>query len=120
MDWAGLIVGVALGLTTAGPSVPHGRIAPDVRLEGRPEQGACSFVVRSAAERFESATGGALEVPAGDYRLDVECRHADGVLAPASLMVKVSAGKTSTPKIDVRSARIRVEARRNGIMLPAK
>ncbi|MCK6545831.1 hypothetical protein L6R52_08180 [Myxococcota bacterium] len=97
-----------------------GTLAPELKLDGAPAASACTFVARSTTGTFESATGGAIELPAGDYALRVECKTSAGLLVPAAPPVKITAGKPTAPKLDVRTARLRVEARRNGTMLPAK
>jgi hypothetical protein len=97
-----------------------GKLAPALLLNGKSAEGACSFTAKSATGTFESASGTALNLPAGEYALAIACKlEGETVLAPAP-DVKVIAGKTATPKVDVRLARVRVEARRNGVMLPAK
>lgn len=99
-----------------------GQLAPELLIAGKSAAGACSFTARSksSAATIESASGTPLAVPAGEYALSVSCKlEGETVLAPAP-DVKVQAGKTAAPKIDVRMARVRVEARRNGVMLPAK
>lgn len=110
---------IAFALSAFAQST-NGTLAPELLLAGKPADGACSFTARSKASTFESASGTAIEVPAGEYALAVTCRHdGDTVSAPAP-DIKIAAAKITNPKIDVRPARVRVEARRNNIMLPAK
>jgi hypothetical protein len=97
-----------------------GKLAPAIVLDGALAEGACAFVATGTEHTFESATGSAIDVPAGTYELRVECKVDDDPLVPGSVQVQIAPGKTVSPRIEVRTARLRVEARRNGIMLPAK
>lgn len=118
---------VAFGVAASGPPVAahgealKGAIAPEIRLEGVAGSEACTYAVRSEARSFEPPPEGApLELAPGAYELLVECRSGDRVLTPPVPDVRVAAGRTERPKIDVRAGRLRVEARRDGVMLPAK
>src|SRR5262249_39135988 len=113
--WLGMGVDASLAADAA-----KGELAPEIKLDGKTPEGRCTFVASNKERRFESATGSALELPPGSYELRVECKDDDETLVPATSVVQVGAGKIASPKIDVRAARVRVEARRNGIMLAAK
>ncbi len=60
-----------------------------------------------------------IEVGEGRYRLFVRCEAGDAVYAPPPFDVRVKAGEIARPKIEVDAAKMRVESRRGGVLLPA-
>jgi hypothetical protein len=112
-----LIGGMTAGVAGAAPM---GKLAPEIRFDGHDASGACAFVASANEATFESATGSAIEVPPGTYALRIECKSEDEVLVALGPSAKVDEGKTVAPKVDVRGARLRVQSKRSGIMLPAK
>lgn len=104
----------------AAAQVPTGRLAPDLRLDGAPAEGRCGFAARVGAVASDSPDGEPIELLPGEYELRPRCQRGEWVLSPAPLQVKIEEGKTAAPRIDVRVARVRIEARRNGIMQAAK
>lgn len=60
-----------------------------------------------------------IAVEPGTHRLRVCCRAEDTVLAPPPIDVTVKAGETARPAIAVRTAKMRVEARRSGVLSAA-
>jgi len=50
----------------------NGKLALELSLDGKPADGACSFVAKSKSATFESASGTPIDVPAGD--LATGCR----------------------------------------------
>jgi hypothetical protein len=114
------IVAAGAFAPNTGNAAPVGKLAPEIHLEGEDAAGACSFVAASNEGMFESATGSALDLPAGTYSLRVECKSEDELLVAPSSSIRVVEGKTVAPRVEVRAARLRVEAKRSSIMLPAK
>lgn len=88
-----------------------------------PSGAACELTVQTdpcpsgACEAGSGTTR--VEVPEGRYRLFVRCEKDDVVYAPPPVSVRVKAGEIARPKIAVEAARMRLESRRGGVLLPA-
>lgn len=100
----------------SGGAGARGTIAPELRIEG----GTCTFAATQGGETLESATGAPLSVAPGTYHLRVECSLGEHTLVPPVAPVTVGPGKTVRPRVEVAPGRVRVEARRGGVMLGAK
>jgi hypothetical protein len=93
-----------------------GRLEPQLRVDGQPAS--CKLIATAPAGA--PITGdGALSLAEGVYALRIECPHEDGALVALQPKLQIKAGATSAPKIDLTTAKIRVESRRNGVLLPA-
>jgi hypothetical protein len=102
---------IAVLLAGAGP-------APTV-LEpaiSAPDGASCRFQAKGPAEH-EGA--GPITLEPGEYRVAVRCDVEHGVLAPAPITVRVPVGKTTRPRVRVDEARVRIESRRSGELMPA-
>lgn len=97
-----------------------GRLEPAIRIAGA--EATCRFTATSKEtdDVVESATGTGLDLAAGLYDLTVECPHEEGVLVGLKEKVRVKAGETSSPAVPLQPAKVRIEARRNGQLLPAR
>jgi hypothetical protein len=91
-----------------------GLLSPVVTVDGQPAS--CKLTAVSEKNTYE---GTSVDVEEGTYDLRIECPHQEGVLVSFTPNVRVKAG-SNAPKIALTSAKLRVESRRNGVLLPAK
>lgn len=111
---------LSLPILLAVLGATDGRLEPAVEISGT--KTTCRFTAtsRETKDVVESATGAGLDLTAGLYDLMVECPHEGGTLVGFREKVRVQAGKTANPTLELKPAKVRVEARRNGQLLPAR
>lgn len=93
-----------------------GTFEPNIVVDARKPEADCSF---QAEGKPSKAAGSSMELSPGQYRMLVTCLHRGVTLKLPLPKVKIRAGRASKPKIVVRPVGIRVESRRNNILLPA-
>jgi hypothetical protein len=95
----------------------HGRLEPVVRVSGA--EASCKVTAMSGATaRVEGEKG--VDLAAGVYDVLVACPAEDAPLVAFQRSVRIESGKTAAPKVELTPATVRVEARRNEVLLPAK
>ena len=95
-----------------------GRFEPKIVVDARKPEADCSFQTEGKASQTKAA-GESMELSPGQYRMMVTCEHQGVTLKVPLPKVKIRSGRAATPKIVVRPVGIRVESRRNNILLPA-
>lgn len=109
--WALLAVGQA-GL---------GKVEPEITLKGFNTEEDCGFrLTPGVGAPIESPNGDEVEAPAGEYLLTPICPGPAGPLVGAPSKLKVVAGQLAEPSLTVTAVQVRIEARRNDTMLPAR
>jgi hypothetical protein len=93
-----------------------GRLEPKLSVNGQPA--ACKLTATSEG-RAPFTSESTLELADGIYALRVECPHEGTTLVALQPNLRIKAGTTLAPKIELTPAKLRVEARRNGVLLPA-
>lgn len=99
--------------------VGGGKVSPDVSLKGSEVE--CGFrLTPSTGAAIESPDGEEVDAPAGEYLLTPSCPGPGGLLVGAPIKIKVEVGKTTEPEVVLEAVQVRIEARRNDTMLPAR
>jgi hypothetical protein len=119
------VLGVLCASTPEARAQPAtGVVEPVIALQGA-EDARCGYSVRPASaapgrEEQRVPDGGPFELLVGDYALIPRCRRGEVEIVGLPTSFRVTPGGIARPRASIAAVSLRVEAKRDGILRPAK